>query len=112
MGGLPSTVLFTDADAEESSQSYTRQLLIGITPRLLRRMLVDEKCIFPVARCSAAAVQLVCMSNIAPSDHVDAQIYQHCAPSDYDDVGIDPMDPYLTRCSGSKREPMGGAGSP
>lgn len=110
MGELPSTVLFTDADAEESSQSYTRQLLIGTTPRPLRRMLVDEKCTSPVARCSAAAAQSVCMYNIPSSDHVDAQIYQHCAPSDYDDVGIDAMDPYLTCCSGRKREPPDGVG--
>ena len=111
MGELSSTALFTDADAEESSQSYTRQLLIGITPRLLRRMLGDEKCISPVARCSAAAAQLVCINNIPSSDHIDAQIYQHCAPSDYDDVGIDPADPNLTCCSGRKREPRDGAGN-
>lgn len=80
----------TDANTHEFSQSYTRQLLIGTTPRLPRRMLVDEKCISPVARCSAAAAQLACVNNIPSSDHVDAQIYQHCAPSDYDDVGIDP----------------------
>jgi hypothetical protein len=74
--------------------------------RLYRKMgQVDGGCICPEERCwvdavlSVGRVPLGPESEIGTQEHVDAQIYQHCAPSDYDDVSLEIHIPSSTNAS-------------
>lgn len=79
----------------------------GTTRQLLKRVRRDERCTCPVERCLVDVALSVCVTNALLLTS-DAQIYQHCAPSDYDDVSSHLTD--KADISGRRRAQKGGIG--
>ena len=66
------------------------RMLIGTSRRSLKKMQRVERCINREGKCWVVVVRSVRVNDTISALHakieIDAQIYQRCAPSDYDDV--------------------------